>query len=880
MVNMGNLCHTISQLGDRVGWDMLKLIWRNLRARMVRSLLTMAGILLGVAAMLAVQVTNATTLSSIRVLFEEAAGKADLVVESSDIGSGGFDEGVLARLRATDGVKLAAPSVRVETFLVKNLARWQMPIAMAGIGKGGLLLVGVDPDIDPQVRSYHLRRGQFLSSKERKHSMVLGEDFAREEKIELGEWVEVLAPGGKEAFQVVGLMSPEGLGRLNGGAVGVVALQVAQEVFERGRKIDQVEVVAVERIARSTSLMAKLKEKLEERLGKRFSVVYPAARGKVVNEILATYQTGLNFLSIVALFVGIFLIYNVFSMTVAERTREIGMLRALGMTRRQVMKLIVAESSLLGGIGSALGIVAGLGLARALVRSFASFSGVPPMSLEVKVAQLVHSFWVGIAVAILSALIPAWRASCISPLEALRARSRAEGGPFLAHSWLVGLALILPAWAVIYVLPLRQEMRYPLGATSVFILLLGASLCVPITVRALEAAFRPPIAWLYGAEGALGSRNVRRSLARTTLTVAALMIGIAMVIGIKGMTEAFRVNILEWVETAIGGDLYARSPIPMRAEFGARLLAIEGVEAISPMSSFWVRPVGDFGDIDRLLFIARDPDSHLQVASFQFASGQGDKEAMYRRLAGGDAIFISTVLRDRLGLDQGDILHLETERGLRPFHIAGVVVDFVNEGYVIDGSWLDMKRYFGRAGVDSFVLKLRKGASQEAVRREIERLYGEARHLRVESSQEFKARVMKLAGQAFSLLDVLGFIGVIVAALGVINTLMMNVLERQREIGMLRSLGMTRRQVARMILAEAGTMAGAGGLFGLGYGVLLSRVFIMAANFLGGYVMQYVLPLQALGIGVVLALGVSQVAAAYPAWRAARVVIVEAIQTE
>jgi putative ABC transport system permease protein len=214
------------------------------------------------------------------------------------------------------------------------------------------------------------------------------------------------------------------------------------------------------------------------------------------------------------------------------------------------------------------------------------------------------------------------------------------------------------------------------------------------------------------------------------------------------------------------------------------------------------------------------------------------------------------------------------------FEVAGVVIDFMNRGMVVEGSWTDLRRYFGINDVSAFLVKLQDGEDLAAAEQRIETLYGVRYHLTMESNESIKERVLTLVGQAFSLFDVVALIGMIVASLGVVNTLTMNVLERTKEIGMLRGVGMTRRQVAKMILAEAGMIGAVGGVFGLAFGLFLSHLFLTSPSTMQGYKLTYVVPTEGILIGLLLALLISQIAALWPARRAAGIRIVEAIQYE
>jgi putative ABC transport system permease protein len=249
-------------------------------------------------------------------------------------------------------------------------------------------------------------------------------------------------------------------------------------------------------------------------------------------------------------------------------------------------------------------------------------------------------------------------------------------------------------------------------------------------------------------------------------------------------------------------------------------------------------------------------------------------------LLAGNAVFISNVVADRYSLDQGDTLYLLTRRGEQGFYIAGVVMDFTGQGLVVYGTYADLDRWFGEKDADRFTIKVAPGYSASQVAGEIEARYQKRRNISLQTTEAFKDSILDLVNQSFRLFDVLSLIGVIIGSLGVINTLTMNVMERQREIGGLRSLGMTRRQVLRMVLAEALALGVMGGIYGLAVGYAIAQVLIMGTNLLIGYNLVYLFTPQPFIIGILIALGIAQLAAFYPARRAARVNIIQAIQHE
>ena len=856
----------------------IRLAIRSLLARPLRTILTGLGVVLGVAVILAIIVTNASTLDAVTRVFTEASGKAHLAVVNANTKDLGFSEATLRQVRAAPDVQAAVPMLQGQAVLASDSPDAEVGLSIAGFGGGGLLLLGIDPVADTLAREYKVVDGAFLSPDDGAYEIVLVKNYADEQDVRVGNEIELITGADRARLRVVGLISKEGPGLLNNGALGVIPLKTAQDLFARNGDVDQIDVIAVPGSSQGRALEA-LKAALQTRLGSRYSVIYPATQGERVSQMLAGYQMGLGMFSAIAIFVGAFLIYNAFSMTVVERTREIGMLRTLGMTRRQVMSQILVEAGVLGMIGALFGLAAGIGLAGGLIRLMTIFLAQEVRRIQIPTSGLVISFVIGIVVTLAAAAVPAFQASRVSPLEALRVRGRSRAGWFAHHGWIVGVALIVSGLLLV-VVRLPPPMGDHTQDVAVMALLLGAAFIVPKALTAWERAVRPVIRRLYGDEGALGSRNIQRALLRTALTVSALMIGVAMILSIRAVTDAFALDIRTWIERYIGGDVWVSSTLNLRPDLARRLNGVEGVAEVASVRYLDVKRIKPEGSHESLSLMAVDPIAYTRVTSFVFTSGQGNPERMVSRLAAGDAIFISSVLAEKNKLKRGDTMRLLTRRGQHDFEIAGVVVDFYNQGRVLHMGSNDLRRYYGVNDASTFLIKVQRGQSPAAVQERIDRLYGRSYHLTVESNQEIRERAMRLIGQTSSMFDVLALISMIVAALGVVNTLTMNVVERTREIGMLRSLGMTRRQVAKMILAEAGMMGVGGGVLGIAIGLLMAQTVISSMNTMAGFSMGYVISAQGIIVGFVVAVVVSQLAALWPARRAAQLRVIEAIQFE
>jgi putative ABC transport system permease protein len=358
------------------------------------------------------------------------------------------------------------------------------------------------------------------------------------------------------------------------------------------------------------------------------------------------------------------------------------------------------------------------------------------------------------------------------------------------------------------------------------------------------------------------------------------MVGISMVVGINGLTGSFEADISGWINTALGGDLYVRAPLRLRPDMEARLRSLDGVAAVTKARYVYTRIIAPSGQDGFTIFSAIDPATYLELGGFQVQDGPPAAEIV-RRLAAGGAIAVATEVADTYSVQVGDHVLLETRRGRQPFEIIAIIVDFSGgETAVVTGGWVDLRRYFGVNDVDRFTIGLEPGASAAALTYQIEEVVGRREGLTVESRDDFEAKVLPLSSQAFALFDVLGLIGLTVATLGIVNTMLMSVIERTRELGGLRSLGMSRRQIRRLILAEAGTVGFIGAIFGVGFGAILSKVFVTGLNQMGGFRLTAQIPYAAMGYSFVIAVVVALIAALYPAVRASRINIVESIKHE
>ena len=845
------------------------LAFRNLWARKMRTLITASGIALGIAAMLAVSVMAASTAQSLKNFFAQSSGRANLAVtESSNTGEG-LAGRTLLRVNEFEGVQVAVGAT--QNRVVLNAKDKTVPIAIAGI----------DPAVDQTMRTYKITSGRFLDAREKGHNILLVAKFAADHKIALGDTISILlTSGAEEKFKVVGLLADEGAGHLENGSIGFVSLVVAQDTFARGNRFDQIDIVAAPEIASSTVKLNALKDALQNELGDKFTVAFPASTGESISQAVGGLNLGLSFFSMIALFVGMLLIYNTFQMTVAERTREFGMLRSLGASKGQVLRLVLIEAVFLGLIGCGVGIGLGLFLSIPLVNVMSSMFGIPLETFVVPTEGLVQAVLVGLITTLIAAFMPAWQASRISPTEALRARASRSEGFLMRHSWQIGLAL-----AALAVLSGFHIISLGSGPQFFIVTFLAAILLMPNIILLLERSGRGLIGLIYGPMGPVGTRNLARSKARSSLTVGVLMIGVVLTVAMGAMSVSFKTAMQDWVNAAIGGDFFITSSESMHEDLARDILAVKGVEAVTPQTLIYQKVVGvtnakGFSTRDDSVeLVGIDPATFLQVNSFQFLGGEDEATAM-DQLIGGDVVFLSSALRDKWGVKDGDTVRLHTARGERDFQIAAMIASFWSGGQSMTLSRRDISRYLGDESVSMFLVKKKADAASADIETGLKESVVRSKSMNITAADQFRVSIVAQMQQIMGLFDAIVWIAVIISALGVVNTMTMNILERVREIGTLRSIGTTRGQLARMILSESGMMGLLGSIFGLLVAVPVSFVMVQGMKQGSGFQMNYIFPASAFVSSVVVALIVSQLAALYPTWRAGRINIIEAVKEE
>jgi putative ABC transport system permease protein len=831
---------------------------RSLAARRGRTGLSIIGIALGIAVLYASLATDAGISASIDRTVRDLVGRADLRVEA--FGPTGLSADSLAAIEAAPGVAVAAPGLERRTYLV--------PAADApDAAPPPVTALGVDPAREAAVRDLVIEAGAPLSSPDALQALI-SRTLATANGTSVGGSITFQAGDGAPIeVAVVGIVAGDGPLIGSAGRTVILPLRTMQRIFD-DPTVSRVDVRAGEG-ASPAEVAAAIAVALTSG---PYVLSSPADVAASLRSSTADFRSTTALIAAVALFVGAFLIFNTLSMTVAERVRELGLLRAAGATRRQLVGFVVVQAVVLGLLGSLLGLLAGFVLAELLAIDLRTIAAIPVERVDPGLGASAAVVAIGLGVTIAAAVEPARRAGSIPPVEALRDRIDPAAARRARLRWLVGVFVVVGV-AGLLAWPRDAGTTNLARSGLVYLVLLAAVLVAPFVLGALGRLAGLPFRAVLRVEERLARASIVRDRSRTTLTVGALAIGLAMVVAIGGVAQQSRLAASAWLAEVVPGDELVTSirPIALDEEVIGELAAVDGVERVSPFAIFEVARTGVRMDAAAVVGSDLLADGRLRFVV-------GDRAAALTDLDEGGVAILPRTIADRTGLTVGSTLTLAVGEGrVVDLRVAGVAERTLpgRVGEAVLVGWPDATAVFGVAGADVLAVRYVAGRAGETA----PRLEAAARLAALEPNPlaTIAGAVDSALGQVFGLFDALAIVAVIVAALGIVNTLTVSVLERVRELGVLRAAGMTRGQVRRTVVVEAGILGIVGSLLGIATGLVAGAILVLVAG--SGRLIPD-LPWTSIAVAIVLGVGVSMAAAWYPARLASRLAIVAAVQHE
>ncbi|HEX5592983.1 MAG TPA: FtsX-like permease family protein [Solirubrobacterales bacterium] len=835
---------------------------RSLRARPLRSVLTTGGIVLGVGMAFGVLVLVTTIHSSFEGLFDAIYGRTSVVVSGSN-SIGSVPESELPKIRQVDGVKAAEGEVFgvFRTIDAKGAAE---------SGRDSMLFVaGVD------MNGYDTAGAEVIEGREPHgpREIELEESWAQQRGYGPGDRLRLATPTGRADVTVTGVYKLETNLDLGGYGTAAMPIDGQRRLTNKYGTFDEINVVAEDGVSAEA-----LKRRIAAVTGPGVEVETPAGKGDQANESLAGLDIVLYFFSGIALFVGAFLILNSFNMTVLQRMREIGTMRALGASRRRLAGGVVFEALILAAVGAALGLALGLGLAELLASAMRNLFGLPISALKVTTGAAVIAIAVGLLATLAGSLYPALRAGRIPPIRALTGGRTIERPPGLRRA-LAGFALFLPGLAIGGLFWFSNQSggtwSAVVGVGSTVVMFVGMVLLAPFVVMPLVRLLSVPARALMPAEGRLASDSVRANPLRSSATASALVVTLSVVVVNGIMSQSFVGSISDELDKRFSRDLTVQ-PVGYN-EYGGgpgtniarplreKIAELPEAGTVTPVRSVYMLhlPVND----EPGLLEAVDPKAWPRVDKSEY-EGVSTAQAM-AGLARGGAI-VGKGFADDTGVEVGDTIPLKGASGARRVPVVATVDTFEASGNQIVISLGTMRQVYGITA-DS-VLALTAGSPQlrGQLETKVHRLLAvDYPGYEAVSNTEFKQHYEDAINQQFAFFNAIIGIAVIVGLLGIVNTLSMSVIERTREIGVLRALGGSRWRVRRAMLDESLLISLGGCLAGILAGLIVGLVWIYSVRASTLVGLNLHIPVGMLIMTAVLGVVIGTLAAILPARRAA-----------
>lgn len=826
--------------------------------------LSVLGVALGVGVVLSIDLTNASARRAFDLSTRAVAGAATHQLAG---GPEGLPEELYADLRVRHGVRPAAPVLEAVVTLADHPGET-------------FQLLGVDPLAEPPFRQYLGRPGAtplgpFLTTP---GAVVMSRASARRLGVQPGDDLRLVIGGSPRTARLVGVLEPDDeLSRRALAGIVLADISTAQELTGRFGTLDRIDLIVPDG-PRGEAALASLREILPEAV----RVVPTGARSSALEQMTRAFRLNLSALSLLALFVGLFLIYNTMTFSVVQRRELFGNLRTLGASRGQVGRLILAEAAVVGVVGTAVGIPLGLVLADGLLglvtRTINDLYYVLSVrDLDVPVSVVAKAGAMGIGAAVLAALPPAREAVLAPPLvvsrraELERSRHRA-----LWRSTAMGLVL-LGAAAILMVVPSTDLV---LAFAGVFALLAGCALLSPGLTVLLVRAMAPLAGALLGAVGRMALRGIDRSLSRHAVAVAALMTAISVTISVGVMIGSFRTTVERWLGSTLRADIYVSAPTLEAFGGGkgldpglvSRLSGAPGVaRATTVRRAEWltgdgpVRAVAfDFGDASR---------GHLPLKT-------GEPERAWKRFFEEGAVFVTEPFAYRTGIGKGDEVVLPAREGPRAFPVAGVVYDYSSDRGFVMMSRRTYQAHWDDTGVSGLGLIVERGADVDRVLESLRPLVDDQPVI-VRSSRALREASMEVFDRTFTVTAVLRALALVVAFMGVVSAQLAIQLESRRQTGLLRAVGLAPRQLWTLVESQTGAVGLIAGLQAIPLGVVLGAVMIFIVNRRSfGWTMTMQVDPALLVQGVAVAVGAALLAGAFSAWSMARGRPADALRAE
>lgn len=814
------------------------------------------GVAMGVGVVVAIDLAIQSSREAFRVSTEAVAGRATHQI----VGSGtGIPDSIFTILRVDKGLRASAPVV-------------DGYVSSPELPGRPLRVLGVDPFSEESFRPFLVGQssGLEISALLTGNRMaVLSSGLLADLGVGEGDRFDVVVNGRGSTLEVAGILSPgDDFSRRGIRDLLVLDLSHGQEILGLQGRLSRIDLILPEGPAGDTAL-----GDLEGWLPDGTRVVSTGTRSAVLSEMIRAFDLNLTALSLLALIFGMFLIYNTMTFSVVQRRSLLGSLRALGVTRREIMGLVLGEAALLGTVGTGLGLVLGIVLGRGLVtlvtRTINDLYFVLSVeSLTLPPEALLKGAGLGLVAALAASFPPALEAT-LSPPRATLTRSVLEerAKKAVPRAALLGGILLLVGVGCL-ALPSRSIF---LAFGGLFGIVMGLALLAPVTTAVAMRILTP---WAHRAIGILGvmaTRGVVAAMSRTAPAVAALVVAVSVTVGLGTMITSFRETVVRWLDGTLQADIYVSVPGPVSSRPQGTLdpALVESLlrgDGLVGFSTYREAILESAEGSVRAVALDLHP---LGERAFDFKEGGGDRA--FRQFRHEEGFFLSESFAYRRGLSVGDTLLLPSDRGAMTGHVVGVFFDYGSDQGVVMMSRATYDRYWTDRDITSLGLFVGEGVPVDSVVAALQDRTGDLQAVLIRSNRALKSASLDIFDRTFAITGVLRLLAFVVAFIGVLSALMALQLERGRELGVLRAHGLTPGQIWQLVTVQTGLMGLVAGILAVPAGLVLALVMIFVVNKRSfGWTLQLELGPSILIQAVLLALVGALLAGVFPSWRMSR----------
>lgn len=848
----------------------LRLGLRYISRRLFQSVLFILGVALGVAVVIAIDIANGSASRAFALSTESVTGRATHQIVG---GPGGLSSDVYTTIRLDLGIRLSAPVV---TEFVRATDNDQ-----------SLRLLGVDPFAEPPFRQY-LDATSATDANDafdalnrliaEPKTIVISDSLASRLNVNLNDTIELSTGNIISDAKVVGIIQPDNnTSRQALDDLVITDIASAQEIVGLEGRISRIDLILDEDYD-TAQILAVLPEGIS---------LIDVNSGSALDQMIAAFEINLQALSLLALVVGLFLIYNTVTFSVVQRRKVIGIMRSIGATKAQIFAFILGEAFILGLIGTVLGMGMGIIFGRGAVVLVSQtisdlYFTVNVQSINIDPFTLIKGAGIGLLASVGAAILPSYDATRTAPAGVMKRSSEEEQTRKLVP-YITMIAILMNVIGIILLQLPTDNLYISFGA--LFFIIVGSALFTPIMLMIGMRVFLPVTGGLFGVLGRMAPRAVTRSLSRTSVAVAALTIAVSVIVGVSAMISSFRTTVSDWLGNTLGAEVFISPPlltsnnssVDVPAEIIEISMSTDGVASFSSARQVSA-PSPDYPEMLPVNIVATNFDIAGEDRRFKWITIP--PETYQTELNRGN-VMVSEPFAFRRGItEENNTITLMTDNGAETFEIFGVYYDYSTDQGTVHMSRTTYDQYFDDPYITSLGLLIDPDANKDEVVEELQSQLADY-DLIVQDNESLRQGALEVFDRTFAITIALRLLATIVAFIGILSALMSLQLEHTREYGMMRANGMTGRQLTIFTLIQTGLMGLVAGILALPIGMALSLVLIYVINVRSfGWTMQFTLLPNEFAEAFLVAIVAALLAGIYPALKLSRLQPAEALRSE